>query len=78
MVATGGSDPYAENFGSLGNSRAPKLVRMSLDLSADGSPEGVVFFALLNSFNITCSTGEVVSADFTFEGHGAPDAVLFE
>lgn len=77
MVTTGGSDPYAENFGSLGNAGAPKLVRLSLDLNADSSPEAIVFFALLNSFSITCSTGEVVSANFSFEGHGAPNSITF-
>ena len=78
MVATGGSDPFDKDFGALGTAKQPEMVRLNLQLDGSASPENMIVFAYISSFNITCSTGEVVSADFSFEGHGAPSAYNYK
>ena len=32
----------------------------------------IELYAIINSFSLTCSVGEVVSADINWTGHGAP------
>ena len=78
MVATGGSNPFAENFGALGTAKQPEMVRLNLQLDGSSNPEDLIVFAYISSFNITVQTGEVVSADFSFEGHGAPQVVDYK
>ena len=78
MVATGGSDPFDRDFGALGTAKQPEMVRLNLQLDGSAQPEVIEVFAYISSFNITVSTGEVVSADFSFEGVGAPAILNFK
>ena len=78
MVATGGSDPFARDFGVLGTEKQPEMVRLELTLDGSSQPEVVEVFAYISSFGITVQTGEVVTAEFSFEGTGAPKVLDFK
>jgi len=47
-------------------------IKLLLRLAEGNDREDIDIFALMTSFSVTCTTGEVVSADFQFTGHGAP------
>ena len=54
----------------------PEMVKLRLALDNRGGPDNsriIEMFAVVTSFNMTCSVGEVVSADIAWTGHGAPD-----
>ena len=54
----------------------PETVKFRLALDNRGGPGNsriIEMFAVVTSFNMTCSVGEVVSADIAWTGHGAPD-----
>jgi hypothetical protein len=63
-------DPDLPGFGSSAD--APNLVkvRLSLGPGSTSSSRAVAMYAHLTSFSMTCSVGEVVSADITWEAHG--------
>ena len=54
----------------------PETVKFRLALDNRGGPGNsriIEMVAVVTSFNMTCSVGEVVSADIAWTGHGAPD-----
>lgn len=68
-------DEYNDpDFGQLSASKRPQLVLMELGLgeSSNDERESIEFYAYITSLGVACSTGEIVTSDFSFEGHGAP------
>ena len=68
FIDTGGTDYSSKTFGV---NTPPELVKMELRLSGATSRD-IEFYAMISTMTITCATGEIVSADISFEGHGAP------
>lgn len=62
------SDYRSKNFGQ---NSAPNYANMILRLF-DGANRDFEFTCLITNFSISCSVGEVVTADFSFTGHGLP------
>jgi len=61
-------------FGNTANK--PETVKLQLKLDnrgGSGNSRIIEMFAVITAFNMTCSVGEVVSADIAWTGHGAPD-----
>ena len=63
------STPY--NNKNFGQNVAPEMSNIVLRLF-DGGNRDMSLVAFVTSFNLSCAVGEVVQAEFTFEGHGAP------
>ena len=71
-TSSAASSPNASDFGQASTS-GPGYVRLRLSLSEAGSnndTEIFEFYALVTGFQVTCSVGEVVTGNFTFDGHG--------
>ena len=66
------NNPDSKDFGSSAN--APQLVLIKLALPGGNGPatRTTQMYAYITSFNLTCSVGEVVTADVSWEAHGAP------
>lgn len=77
LIAVGDQSYQSPNFGFVANGNqaaSPSLCRIRLSL-ADGQTaktRAIAMFACITSFSLTCSVGEVVSAEIAWEGHGAP------
>ena len=69
FIATGNNSYGSKNFGSSASPPSPVYITLRM---FDGSSTDISFYAIVNSFSLTCSVGEVVSADIGWEGHGAP------
>ena len=69
-----GGDGYTNaNFGNTAGK--PETVKLQLKLdnrAGKGNSRFIEMFAVITGFNMTCSVGEVVSADISWTGHGAP------
>ena len=69
-----GNNSYtAAEFGNTANE--PETVKLQLKLDnrgGSGNSRIIEMFAVITGFNMTCSVGEVVSADISWTGHGAP------
>ena len=76
IVPNNRTDVTAESFGSNVDNSNAAYIKLELNLvgGSDGNDQVIKVFALMTSFNITCSTGEIVTANFQFTGHGAPAA----
>lgn len=62
------NDYRSKNFGQ---NAAPNYSNVILRLF-DGANRDFEFTCLITNFTISCVVGEVVTADFSFEGHGLP------
>ena len=61
-------------FGNTAGQPETVKFRLALDnRGGQGNSRVIEMFAVVTSFNMTCSVGEVVSADIAWTGHGAPD-----
>ena len=50
-----------------------RIVRIQLKLDKQYSEDSRIgFYAAITGFTVTCNVGEIVSADITWECHGAP------
>ena len=56
---------------NFGQNVAPELSNIVLRLF-DGSNQDMSLVAFVTGFTMSCAVGEVVQAELTFEGHGAP------
>ena len=63
------STPYDNK--NFGQNVAPELSNIVLRLF-DGGNRDLSLVAFVTGFTMSCAVGEVVQAEFTFEGHGAP------
>ena len=70
------TDSSATDFGQ-GADPPNAPVKLELAIAEGSTSRKLVLFAYITSVNITCSTGEVVQAAFSFEGHGAPTTIYF-
>ena len=64
--------PNAAEFGQAATA-GPGYVRLRLGLSeagANNDTEVFEFYALITGFQVSCSVGEIVTGQFTFDGHG--------
>ena len=68
FIDTGDTSYTSKTFGV---NSPPQMVRLSLQLNGDAA-RTIDVFAMVSSFALTVSTGEVVSAEIGFEGSGAP------
>lgn len=66
LIKTGGTSPDSSNFGV---NAQPELCKIRLTVDGGGA---IGIYAYITSFAMTCSVGEVVSADVSFQVHGAP------
>jgi hypothetical protein len=66
LIKTGGNTPDSSNFGV---NAQPELCKIRLAVDGGGA---IGIYAYITSFAMTCSVGEVVSADVSFQVHGAP------
>ena len=66
LIKPGSNNYNSQNFG---DNTPPELCRIELSVDGGGS---IGVYAQITSFAMTCSVGEVVSADISFEVHGAP------
>lgn len=64
--------PNAADFGQSATA-GPGYVRLRLGLAeagANNDTEVFEFYALITGFQVSCSVGEIVTGQFTFDGHG--------
>ena len=66
LISTG---PKNYDSGGFGVNTPPQLCDIQLEVEGGGT---IGVFCYVTSFAMTCSVGEVVSADISFEVHGAP------
>ena len=62
------SNPSSKNFGQ---NAAPNYSNMILRLF-DGNNRDFEYTCLITNLTISCAVGEVVTAEFSFQGHGLP------
>ena len=69
-----GNNGYTNaEFGNTAGKPETVKLRLALDNRAgSGNSRTIEMFAVITGFNMTCSVGEVVSADISWTGHGAP------
>ena len=74
LISPGGTSFDSPDFGANGVAKQPQLCRIRLSISGGKTSKAraVGMYAYLTSFSMSCSVGEVVSADISWEGHGAP------
>jgi len=75
----GNDNPQGAFWGYRAES-PPTMVRMKLriypggttdrDGTVDTDSENIEFYAYITGFQVTCSVGEIITGNFTFEGHG--------
>ena len=72
-----GKSRGSENYGgkNFGVNNEPELSRLVLRLTNGGTNYDMNVFAYITGFTISCNVGEVVQAEITFEGHGAPQSM---
>ena len=69
----GGNGYTNAEFGNTAGQPETVKLRLALDNRAgSGNSRIIEMFAVITGFNMTCSVGEVVSADISWTGHGAP------
>mgnify|MGYP001571188954 FL=1 len=66
LIKTGGTSFDSQNFGV---NAPPELCKIRLSVDGGGA---IGVYAYITSFAMTCAVGEICSADFSFEVHGAP------
>jgi len=73
-ATTGTDNPTGAYYGRRADS-PPTMVRINLRSRAlgagDDDSENLNFYAFITGFQITCSVGEIMTGNFTFQGHGA-------
>ena len=72
--ATTGSDKPENLYWGRRAASPPTMVRINLRSralgAADTDAEDLNFYAFITGFQITCSVGEIMTGNFTFQGHG--------
>ena len=71
-AAPDNGNPNASDFGSEANPPAMVLIKLALPGGNGAASRETRMYAYITSFAMTCSVGEVVSADISWEAHGAP------
>ena len=66
LIKTGGNLVDSQDFGV---NAQPELCKIRLAVDGGGA---IGIYAFITSFSMTCSVGEVVSANVSFQVHGAP------
>ena len=73
LVKTGrNNNPNNADFGSIANAPTLVLIKLALPGGKGKASRQTQMYAYITSFAMTCSVGEVVSADISWEAHGAP------
>ena len=73
LIKTGqGNNPTVRNFGSSANQPQLVLIKLALPGGNGQASRTTQMYAYITSFAMTCSVGEVVSAEVSWEAHGAP------
>lgn len=65
-------NPNSATFGSAANPPTRVLIKLALPGGKGKASRQTQMYAYITSFAMTCSVGEVVSADISWEAHGAP------
>ena len=73
FIDTGSSNTGAVDFG---RNKPPQemVIKLRLIGETTATNKDIELIVQISSFSITCSTGEVVTAEIGFEGQGAPTA----
>jgi hypothetical protein len=66
LIKTGNNSFDSDGYGA---NAQPELCKIRLAVDGGGA---IGVYAYVTSFSMTCSVGEVVSADVSFQVHGAP------
>jgi hypothetical protein len=66
LIKTGNNSFDSDSYGA---NAQPELCKIRLAVDGGGA---IGIYAYVTSFSMTCSVGEVVSADVSFQVHGAP------
>ena len=66
LIKTGNNSVDSDGYGA---NAQPELCKIRLAVDGGGA---IGIYAYVTSFSMTCSVGEVVSADVSFQVHGAP------
>ena len=66
------NNPNSATFGSSANAPTLVLIKLALPGGKGKASRQTQMYAYITSFAMTCSVGEVVSADISWEAHGAP------
>jgi hypothetical protein len=66
LIKAGGNNFDSQDFGV---NAQPELCKIRLSVDGGGA---IGVYAYITSFAMTCSVGEVVSANISFQVHGAP------
>ena len=74
LISAGGTDFNSPSFGSSALQPTMVLIQLSLPggVTAGIDPRTTAMYAYITSFAMTCSVSEVVSAEISWEAHGAP------
>lgn len=74
LMKPGGTSFDSPNFGANGFSNEPQLCRIRLSIAGGttSSSRAIAMYAYITSFAMSCSVGEVISAEIAWEAHGAP------
>jgi len=73
LVRTGrDNNPNNADFGSTAAPPTMVLIKLALPGGKGKASRETRMYAYITSFAMTCSVGEVVSADISWEAHGAP------
>ena len=73
LVKTGlDRNPEIANYGSTAPAPTLVLLKLALPGGKGKASRQTQMYAYITSFAMSCSVGEVVSADISWEAHGAP------
>ncbi len=72
IKTTDSNSPASANFGSTANQPSLVLIKLSLPGGRGQASRTTAMYAYITSFNMSCSVGEVVTAEVSWEAHGAP------
>ncbi len=73
LIKTGqANNPNSQNFGSTASQPELVLIKLSLPGGTGQASRTTQMYAYITSFNMSCSVGEVVTAEVSWEAQGAP------
>ena len=72
FLKEGADDVDSKDLGSKAEPSQMVRIQLKLDKTGTGKESQVEFYAAITGFTVTCNVGEIVSANITWEGHGAP------
>ena len=72
FLKEGAGDFDSKDLGSEADPSQMVRIQLKLDKTVQNEDSRIGFYAAITGFTVTCNVGEIVSADITWECHGAP------